>query len=329
MKRYFVLFSNAEAFLRIQYVCQDVKTNNSNTNIVIGNFIGKELIISLLKKNKAEVTLSKLKQLSLKYDEFLIVNFKNKPSLNVDFLEFFETIENKDYKYLEAKIASVNQDRLKIVMESLLKDISSDVAKRDLTFEIKIAKEKKEILDYFKSVLEFIKLEDSLDNKTIYNMLFVLYYLNNTEAFTSKKIFYSKNHLSLDEYLNDYSKILSKLILLYEKGIISYPFDEETEIIKEKEILQEEKILVEYLLENPSSISIYEKNSINIWDIAFIYHIENEENENDSFVKAMKYCEEKNILQFKEGKLFMTKNGERIYNSILERDLEKYLLKGF
>lgn len=328
MKKYFIFFSNAEAFLRFQYICQSLRKSNNNNNIVIADFIGKELNIALLRKNESASTLKQLLQLSSNCDEFLIINFKNKLTIDVDYLDFFEYIKDKNYRYLENKIYSCSQDRLELAIKSLLQDISSEVAIKDLSFEIKIAKEKKEILDYFNSVISYVKL--NISNKLIYDALYIIYFINNTHNFETKKIFYSSKKISsIDDALEHYKKSLDTLKNLYQKCIITYPFYEETEIIKENQILLEERLLIEYLTENTSKVTIHDKNSILLSDIAYIYHIENEESESNSFIEAIRFCIEKDIFYFYEGKIYMTKNGEKIYTSILNRELQEYLIKGF
>lgn len=327
MKKYFVFFSNAEAFLKFQYICQSIKRSSNNNNIVVGDFIGKELNIVYLKKGEANLTIKQLKQISLNCDEFLIINFKNKPTIDIEYLDFFELIENKSYKYLENKIHSCNHNRLSINIKSLLENISSDVAIRDLSAEIKIAKEKRDILDYFNSVISYSKIETN--QKTIYDMLYLVYCVNNTSSFETKSVFVLKTEQELENHLKHYKSTLNTLIHLYQEGIVSYPFDEECDVIKENEILKEEKKIVALLKEELSSVAINDKNSIYLGDIAYIYHIEYEENTPENFIKIINFCIEKNIFYYYEGKIYMTKNGEKLYNSIIDRNLENYLLKGF
>lgn len=328
MKKYFLFFSDSEAFLRFQYICQDNQRSQSNTNLVIANFIGKTLNIALLKGSESKHTVKQLLSLAKDCDEFLIINFKNKLTIDTDFIEFFEFIKNKDYKYLENKIYSCNHDRLELAVTSLLKDISSDVARKDLSFEIKIAREKKDILEYFTFVINYVKL--SISDKLLYDCLYIIYYINNTQNFLTKNVFHSiKDIENVNLALEYYSKTLKTLIELYKKGIITYPFYDEAEVIKENQILIEERHIIKCLLNETKEIAFHDKNSILLSDIAYIYHIENEEQDSDSFISAIKHCIEKEIFYFNEGKIYMTKHGDKLYNSILNRNLEEYLVKGF
>lgn len=328
MKKYFVFFSNPEAFLRFQYICQKIRRSNRNPNIVIADFLGKELNIVYLKKEQSNLILKDLFSLSANCEEFLIINLKNKSTIDIAFLDFFESIQNKEYKYLENKIYSCNHDRLNIAMKSLLQDISSDVAKKDLTFEIKIARQKKDILSYFESVVSFVKME--INDKLIYDMLYIVYCINNIDSFKTKSIFYSKqSSLTLNSCLEYYKNVFVKINDLYKQGIITYPFEEECEIIKENQILQEEQKIIHLLKEESHGVTIHDKNSILLSDIAFVYHVEDEDATYPMFIEMIGFCIEKDIFYFFEGKLYMTKNGEKLYNSIINRDLEKYLLKGF
>lgn len=328
MKKYFIFFSNSEAFLRFQYICQKIKTNSSNNNIVIADFIGKELNIVYLKKGQSKLIIKDLKLMIKDCKEILIINFKNKLTIDLDYLDFFESIQTKNYKYLENKIYSCNHDRLNLAMRSLLEDISSSVAKKDLTFEIQAVKSKKEVLDYFEYVTNMVRI--NLDSKIIYDILYITYCINKTDSFLTKAVFYSRDaNESLEKSITNYKNILSKLKTLYIKGIITYPFEDECELIKKDHILIEERRIIEELEEEPTKIVIHDRNSIFFADIAFVYHIENEDIESENFIKTINLCIEKNILYFSEGKLYMTKNGVKLYNSILDRDLEQYLIKGF
>lgn len=328
MKRYLIFFSKSEAFLKFQYMCENIKISPITNNIVVANFMDKEVIIIFLKKNNEEYITKGITPFINRSQELFIINFKNKLMIDIDYLDLFKEIQSKSHEYYENKIFSCNHQRLELTIKSMLKGISLDVARKNLAFELKMAEQKKQNLTYFNDVINMVKL--NMKNKLIYDVLYIVYAINNTQHFLTKSIFHSKDSKeSLEKTTDYYTKTLNILKDLYIKEVTTYPFEEECEVINSNKILQEEKSLIQKLIEEPHSILIYEKNSIQLSDIAYLYHLENEDFVSDSFIRVINFCIEKNILYFMEGRIYMTKNGERLYSSIMEKELEKYLLKGF
>lgn len=321
MKKYFVCFTNAEAFLRMQYQCKDVK--KCNDYIFTSTFANKDIVIVYFNRKYANFINTALQNIIKECDEVLIVNFKNKLSIDIDFLPFFESVLLKEYTYLENRVHSCHQDRIGTATKSLLTNLSSDVAKKNLEDELEICRNKKNILDYLSEVLE----KDDKENKILYNILYIIYCINYIQGFMVKNIFYTNTN-SLEEALEYYSKRYILLQQLYREAIISYPFDDECEVIKSNQILNKEKQLIESIKKDAQKVEIHDKNSIYLSDLAYIFHIENEDSDSDVFDGAIRTAIEKEIFYFYEGKIYMSKFGEKLMKSMEDRTLQKYLEKG-
>lgn len=328
MKRYVIFFSKPEAFLKFQYVCEKISISTITSSIVITQYGKKELVLVLLKKNNFNNVYSWIKKILENSDEVFAINFKNKLLIDIEYLDIFKIIQKKSHEYYENKLLSCNHQRLELSIKSMLDGFTLEVARKNLDFEIEMSEHKKANFEYFNSVINVLNL--SISDKLIYDVLYIIYSLNNTQNQFTKPIFYAKKFSdNFENALNYYKKIMDVLKDLYLKEIITYPFEDECEIMNENKILQEEKYLIEKIISEPSKINIFEKNAILFSDIAYMYHVENEDFISETFCNALDFCIEKNLLYFLEGKLYLTKNGEKLYDSILQKELEQYLHKGF
>ena len=323
MRKYFIFFSNYEAFLKFQYICTNLRRGN-NIYVLNADYYEKNINLIYLKKDDAISIMNLVNKLIKEDDELFILDLKNKSNIEIDFYSLYELISSKKHKYIESPLYSCNHERLRLSISSLFTE-NARIFEKDLVSIVAESEKKRNSMEYLKYVSESINI--TIDNNTLYELLYLVYIINNTENEKTKSIFYHQKESDIVIFLDNYKMIIQKLDNLYKKGIITYPFNEDCEIIKNNAILPEEKDLTTRLTKESQKIQIHERNSIYIHDIAYLYHLEDEDRNNFDLVLTLLLS--KNLIMNIDGKICLSRLGENLYKSILNKDLENYLQKGF
>jgi len=323
MRKYFIFFSNYEAFLKFQYICTNLRRGN-NIYILNADYYEKNINLVYLKKEDSSSITNLVERLIKEDDELFILDLKNKINIEIEFHDLYKLLTLRKHKYIESPLYSCNHERLRLSISSLFTE-NAKIFEKDLESIVIESEKKKNSIKYLKYVVESIN--NTIDNNILYELLYLIYIINHTDNEKTKSIFYHQKQSDIDFFLSNYKIINEKLNYLYKNGIISYPFNEDCEIIKSNAILPEEKELITRLTKESQKVQIYERNSINIHDIAYLYHLEDEDRNN--FDAVLKLLLSKNLIMNMNGKICLSRLGENLYESILNKDLENYLQKGF
>lgn len=322
-----ILFDNQEAYLQFLYTTKELKVHTS-LFITLSEFCDKKVFTVFLNPMKIDLITSELKTILNSKEDILIINNTNNGRLNYMYIDLFSFITSKkNVIYFNNLIHSCSFERLNIALQSILEEKSVHILQKNYNTEYLKALEDKKSSDYMKKIQKEL-IGRNENEQILMNLLLVTYIYNNYEKYSKKNLFNisNKHCLKFEEVKTIYTKSLSSLKYLFEKGDITYPFYDDVEILNEVGLSIEEINLMKQLTQSNTNIEIDNRDALDIFDLIYAFHFITNILEEDHLINALEYGFEKNIfILTANNRLNQTRMGNRLYDAFINEDLENFL----